>query len=45
VRPDGYLAMSAKDHDWASVEAYLDRLATGLPLRMHNATLRQKASA
>lgn len=40
VRPDGYLAMSAMDQDWASVEAYLDRLATGLPLRMHNATLR-----
>lgn len=45
VRPDGYLAMSAMDQDWASVEAYLDRLATGLPLRMHNATLRQNALA
>lgn len=27
IRPDGYLAMSAVDHDWASVKAYLNRLA------------------
>jgi 2-polyprenyl-6-methoxyphenol hydroxylase-like FAD-dependent oxidoreductase len=27
VRPDGYLAMSAPEGDWASVEAYLARLA------------------
>jgi hypothetical protein len=37
--------MSAVDQDWATVEAYLDRLATGLPSRMHDATLRQNASA
>jgi hypothetical protein len=34
VRPDGYLAMSVADRDWASVEAYLDRLAAGFQPRM-----------
>jgi 2-polyprenyl-6-methoxyphenol hydroxylase-like FAD-dependent oxidoreductase len=34
VRPDGYLAISAVDQDWASVEAYLDQLATGSPPRI-----------
>jgi 2-polyprenyl-6-methoxyphenol hydroxylase-like FAD-dependent oxidoreductase len=33
VRPDGYLATSAADQDWASVEAYLDRLTAGLTPR------------
>lgn len=40
VRPDGYLAMSAADRDWASVERYLDRLATGSQLQAHDAALR-----
>jgi 2-polyprenyl-6-methoxyphenol hydroxylase and related FAD-dependent oxidoreductases len=31
VRPDGYLAMSAPDGEWALVEAYVERLAAGLP--------------
>jgi len=31
VRPDGYLAMSAKDGDWAAVAAYLDRFRTNNP--------------
>jgi 2-polyprenyl-6-methoxyphenol hydroxylase-like FAD-dependent oxidoreductase len=34
VRPDGYLAMSVADRDWALIEAYLNRLATGLQPRM-----------
>jgi 2-polyprenyl-6-methoxyphenol hydroxylase-like FAD-dependent oxidoreductase len=45
VRPDGYLAMSAVDQDWASVEAYLDRLTSRLPPRMHAASPRRNASA
>jgi 2-polyprenyl-6-methoxyphenol hydroxylase-like FAD-dependent oxidoreductase len=28
VRPDGYLAMSAADDDWASVSAYFDQFTT-----------------
>ncbi|MFG1419669.1 FAD-dependent monooxygenase [Xanthobacter sp. V0B-10] len=31
VRPDGYLAMTAADGDWALVDAHLDRLAAGTP--------------
>jgi hypothetical protein len=33
--------MSAEDRDWASVERYLERLATGSQLRTRDTTLRQ----
>jgi 2-polyprenyl-6-methoxyphenol hydroxylase-like FAD-dependent oxidoreductase len=41
VRPDGYLAMSTEERDWASVERYLARLATGSQLRTRDTTLRE----